>query len=91
MLLRFVVLCGGALALAGCHTIDAIHRIVRPSPVTAVWVEPGEDGVTWRSTRVPPVLLPLRPTTRLLNHFGSASLFWSILIHSFERVMLPDR
>ena len=47
MMLRFVVLCGCAFALAGCHTIDALHRIVRPSPVTAVAVEPSEDRVTW--------------------------------------------
>ena len=55
MLLRIVVLCGCAFALAGCHTIDAVHRIVRSSPVTAVSVEPSQDGVTWLAEyREPP-------------------------------------
>lgn len=47
ILLRFLVLCCCAFALAGCHTIDAVHRLARPSPVTAVSVEPSQDGVTW--------------------------------------------
>jgi len=55
LLLRIVVLCGCAFALAGCHTIDAVHRIVRSSPVTAVSVEPSQDGVTWLAEyREPP-------------------------------------
>ncbi len=55
MLLRIVVLCGCAFALAGCHTIDAVHRIVRSSPVTAVSVEPSQGGVTWLAEyREPP-------------------------------------
>ena len=47
MLFRFAVLCGIAYAFVGCHTIDAVQRTPRPSPVTAVTVEPSEDGVTW--------------------------------------------
>ncbi|MCH8891118.1 MAG: nitroreductase family deazaflavin-dependent oxidoreductase [Myxococcales bacterium] len=55
MLLRFVVFCGCAFALAGCHTIDAVHRIARPSPVTAVSVEPSQDRVAWLAEyREPP-------------------------------------
>ncbi len=52
---RFVVLCGCAYALAGCHTIDAVHRLARPSPVTAVSVEPSQDRVRWLAEyREPP-------------------------------------
>jgi hypothetical protein len=47
MLFRLVVLCGCSSMLVGCHTIDAIHRIAGPSPVTAVSAEPTEDGVRW--------------------------------------------
>ena len=54
LLLRIVVLCGCAFALAGCHTIDAVHRIVRSSPVTAVSVEPSQDGVTWLAEYLEP-------------------------------------
>ncbi len=55
ILRRFVVLCGCAFALAGCHTIDAVHRIARPSPVTGVSVEPSQDRVTWLAEyREPP-------------------------------------
>ena len=55
VLRHFVVLCGCAHALAGCHTIDAVHRILRPSPVTAVSVEPSHDRVRWLAEyREPP-------------------------------------
>ena len=55
ILLRFIVLCCCAFALVGCHTIDAVHRIVQPSPVTAVSVEPSQDGVSWLAEyREPP-------------------------------------
>ncbi len=52
---RFVVLCGCAFGLAGCHTTDAIHRLARPSPVTAVAVEPDQNRVRWLAEyREPP-------------------------------------
>ena len=55
MLLRFVVLCGCAYALTGCHTIDAVRRLTLPSPVTAVSVEPRQDRVRWLAEyRAPP-------------------------------------
>ena len=55
MLFRSIVLSGCAFTLVGCHTLDAVHRLARPSPVTAVSVEPGEDGVTWLAEyREPP-------------------------------------
>jgi hypothetical protein len=58
MLLRLVLLfllCGWSFALAGCHTIDAVHRIARPSPVTAVSVEPRDGRVRWLAEyREPP-------------------------------------
>ena len=47
MWFRLVVVSGCSLALAGCHTIDAVHRLARSSPVTAVSVEPSEDRIRW--------------------------------------------
>jgi hypothetical protein len=40
-------LSGCAVVLSGCHTIDAVHRIARPSPVSVVSVEPNAEGVSW--------------------------------------------
>jgi hypothetical protein len=55
MLLRSIVLSGCAIALAGCHTINAVQQLAGPSPVTAVAVEPSEDRVTWLAEyREPP-------------------------------------
>jgi hypothetical protein len=42
MLLRFIVLCGCAFALAGCHTIDAVHRALE-NPKVAVTLN-GENA-----------------------------------------------